>query len=154
MTSDGPVIERLGPSDLGAMREMLGLFADAFGEADTYLGAQPSDSYLRSLLANDGFIALVARVGSEMAGALAAYDLVKFERQRSEIYVYDLAVAERHRRRGIATALIAALRPIARARGAWVIFVQADDGDEPAIALYRKLGVEERVLHFDIAVDR
>ncbi|GAB4198636.1 MAG: hypothetical protein Tsb002_33740 [Wenzhouxiangellaceae bacterium] len=34
--------------------------------------------------------------------------------------------------------------------GAWVIFVQADLGDEPAINLYRKLGVQESVLHFDI----
>jgi hypothetical protein len=33
-----------------------------------------------------------------------------------------------------------------------VIFVQADIGDDPAIALYTKLGVREDVLHFDIAV--
>jgi aminoglycoside 3-N-acetyltransferase I len=30
------------------------------------------------------------------------------------------------------------------------MFVQADMGDEPAIALYSKLGVREDVLHFDI----
>jgi aminoglycoside 3-N-acetyltransferase I len=29
--------------------------------------------------------------------------------------------------------------------------VQADLGDEPAIALYSKLGAREDVLHFDIA---
>lgn len=34
-------------------------------------------------------------------------------------------------------------------RGAFVIFVQADPGDEPAIALYTKLGTREAVLHFD-----
>jgi aminoglycoside 3-N-acetyltransferase I len=38
-------------------------------------------------------------------------------------------------------------------RGAYVIFVQADLGDEPAIALYAKLGIREEVLHFDIAVE-
>jgi aminoglycoside 3-N-acetyltransferase I len=32
-----------------------------------------------------------------------------------------------------------------------VIFVQADLQDEPAIALYSKLGSREDVLHFDIA---
>lgn len=37
-------------------------------------------------------------------------------------------------------------------RGAWVIYVQADLVDEPAVALYTKLGVREDVLHFDIAV--
>jgi aminoglycoside 3-N-acetyltransferase I len=60
-------------------------------------------------------------------------------------------VDEAHRRRGIATALIEELQKIAHARGAYVIYVQADHGDDPAIALYTKLGVREDVLHFDIA---
>ena len=85
-------------------------------------------------------------------GALAAYELRKFEQERSEIYIYDLAVVASQRRQGIATALIEALRHIARQRGVYVIFVQADYGDDPAIALYSKLGVREDVLHFDIPV--
>jgi aminoglycoside 3-N-acetyltransferase I len=48
--------------------------------------------------------------------------------------------------------LIAELQRIAAERGAWVIFVQADHDDDPAIALYSKLGRREDVLHFDIAV--
>jgi aminoglycoside 3-N-acetyltransferase I len=32
------------------------------------------------------------------------------------------------------------------------VYVQADRGDAPAIALYSKLGVQEQVLHFDIPV--
>ena len=76
----------------------------------------------------------------------------KFEQERSEIYIYDLAVAAAYRRQGIATALILELKKIAAARGAYVIFVQADIGDAPAIALYRKLGTPENVLHFDIGV--
>jgi aminoglycoside 3-N-acetyltransferase I len=87
-----------------------------------------------------------------VVGGLAAYELRKFEQERSEIYIYDLAVADTHRRRGIATALIQELKKIAALRGAYVIFVQADIGDEPAIALYTKLGVREDVLHFDIAI--
>ena len=46
--------------------------------------------------------------------------------------------------------MIEELKRLARARGAYVIFVQADHGDEAAIALYSKLGVREDVLHFDI----
>lgn len=68
----------------------------------------------------------------------------------SEVYIYDFAVAEPHRRQGIATALISALKTVAAQRGAYVIFVQADLGDHAAIALYSKLGVREDVLHFDI----
>ena len=37
-----------------------------------------------------------------MTGALVAYVLEKFERERSEVYIYDLAVAATHRRQGIA----------------------------------------------------
>jgi len=48
--------------------------------------------------------------------------------------------------------LIEELRHIAAARGAYLIFVQADYGDDPAIALYTKLGKREDVMHFDIAV--
>jgi len=50
-------------------------------------------------------------------------------------------------------ALIQELKKIAVARAAYVIFVQADIDDDPAIALYTKLGVREDMLHFDIAVD-
>jgi aminoglycoside 3-N-acetyltransferase I len=104
------------------------------------------------LFADDKFIALAAYVDGEMAGAIAAYELVKFEAERSEIYIYDLAVIERYRRQGVATALIAAVQEIGRDKGAWVVFVQADPPDEPAVALYDKLGIREEVLHFDISV--
>jgi aminoglycoside 3-N-acetyltransferase I len=86
-------------------------------------------------------------------GGLAAYVLKKFEQKRSEVYIYDLAVTEKHRRRGVATELIGQLKNIAKARGAYVIYVQADLGDEPAIALYTKLGIREDVLHFYIATE-
>ncbi len=144
----------LGPDDLGRMRELLGVFGDAFEDVETYCGAQPRSSYLRRLLASDSFIALAALDGGVVVGGLAAYELRKFERERSEIYIYDLAVATSHRRRGIATALIEQLQRIAATRGAWVVFVQADLGDDPAIALYSRLGVREDVLHFDIAPGR
>jgi aminoglycoside 3-N-acetyltransferase I len=87
-----------------------------------------------------------------VVGGIAAYELQKFEQERSEIYIYDLAVAAAHRREGIATALIQELKKIGAAREAYVIFVQADIGDIPAIELYTKLGTREEVLHFDIAV--
>lgn len=87
-----------------------------------------------------------------MVGGLAAYELQKFEQERSEIYIYDLAVLEAHRREGIATSLIDKLKSIGVDRGAYVIFVQADTAaeDQAAIALYSKLGIREEVLHFDI----
>lgn len=95
-------------------------------------------------------IVLAGEIGPEVVGGLVAYQLDKLEQARSEIYIYDLAVAEPWRRQGVATALIEDLRRIARERGTWVIYVQGDYGDEPALALYDKLGAREAVLHFDI----
>lgn len=146
------IIDQLHSGDEAPFRAMNELFAVEFGDAETYRGNPPDTGYVLGLLANPGFIALVARDGDEVIGALAAYVLPKFEQARSEVYIYDLAVAEAHRRRGIATALIEALKPIAKSCGAWVIYVQADHVDPPAVALYTKLGVREDVLHFDIAV--
>jgi aminoglycoside 3-N-acetyltransferase I len=77
--------------------------------------------------------------------------LPKFEQERSETFIYDLVVAAAHRRQGIATALITTLKNVASLRGAYVIFVRADLGDDPAIALYTRLRTREDVLHFDMA---
>lgn len=134
------------------MRALMVMFGDAFNDVETYTGKTPDADYLRRLLGSDTFIALAAVRDGAVVGGLAAYELRKFEQARSEIYIYDLAVAAAHRRQGIATGLIAALGDIAAARGAHVMFVQADTGveDAAAIALYSKLGTRESVLHFDI----
>jgi len=144
-------IRRLGSDDGDQMSDLNRLFGSVFDDSATYELAKPRDKYLRRVLGRDEVIALVAYADNELAGGLVAYVLDKLEQERSEIYIYDLAVAEHRRRQGIATALIAELQGIAAAFGAWVIYVQADYGDEPAIALYEKLGTREDVMHFDIA---
>ena len=148
-------IRQLAADDATLMEALLTMFGEAFNDVDTYSGNRPSVGYLRRLLGGESFIALVALKNGDVVGGIAAYELRKFEQERSEIYIYDLAVAEAHRREGIATALIRGLKKIAVGRGAYVMFVQADTEveDEPAIALYTKLGVPEQVLHFDIPVE-
>ncbi len=147
-------IRQLTRQDVALMEALLSTFASAFDDADTYSGKRPSADYLQALLGGDTFIALVALKDNRVVGGIAAYELKKFEQQRSEIYIYDLAVDSAHRRTGVATALIEKLKQVAAARGAYVIFVQADTEkeDEPAIALYTRLGKREDVLHFDIEV--
>ena len=144
-------VRALNAGDVAALRDMLLMFGTAFGEPAVYAKRQPDDAYLRNLLASNTFIAVAAVAGGKVIGGVAAYVLPKFEQARSEMYIYDLAVEEHSRRQGVATAMISELQHVAAARGIYVIFVQADPGDEPAIALYTKLGVREDVLHFDIA---
>lgn len=145
-------VQYLTPVDVTLLQQLTALYGSAFSDPESYSAKRPSKEYLQELLAKEHVIVLVALADGAVVGGLVAYELPKFEQARREIYIYDLAVAAEHRRRGIATALIRHLQQIASCRGAWVIFVQADHGDDPAIALYSKLGTSEDVLHFDIPV--
>lgn len=143
-------IRILGPNDQALFHGMLDVFAEAFEDLESYASNRPTAEYISSLLSSDSFVGIVALLEDRVIGGLAAYELKKFEQHRSEFYIYDLAVLEENRRIGVATKLIEALKPIAASRNAKIIFVQADYGDDPAIALYTKLGQREEVLHFDI----
>lgn len=145
----GIVIRRAAePADLTAANA---LFREVFAHEYGYDGPEPGEDYARKLLADPGFVMLIAERDGDPAGAIAGYELRKFEAERSEYYIYDLAVREEHRRKGVATALIDRFGEIAAARGGWVVMVQADPVDAPAVALYDKLGTREEVLHFDIS---
>lgn len=146
---------RLQSEDTGALRELLEVFRNAFGEPASEREFEPDDAYISALLADPHCVALIAcNERDKVVGGLVAYELRKFEQPRSEFYLYDLAVDERYRRQGIATELIRRLGRIGAAVGAYVIFVQADMADGPAVALYTKLcgTVEDDVLHFDIPI--
>ena len=146
------IYKQLTSVDAPLLKDLLKVFGEAFEDTETYVDKIPSDSYLEALLAKPHFIAIVAMYQGKVVGGLAAYLLEKFEQVRSEVDIYDLAVSTLHRRKGIATGLIETLRVIARDFGAYVIYVQADHGDTPAIKLYESLGKKEDVYHFDIEV--
>lgn len=143
-------LKRLGPADLCLLRQLLTCYAHAFNEQEVYAKAPASNSYLQGFLSRDSVVVLVALQAGSVIGGLTAYELLKPEQQRSEMYLYDLAVAAEHRRCGVATALISELKLIAKKMGAYEVFVQADYEDPPAIALYSGLGVREDVLHFSM----
>jgi aminoglycoside 3-N-acetyltransferase I len=151
-TSFDYAYRRLACADVSLLKDLLRVFGEAFGEIDTYQRSVPSDDYLRRLLSKQDFIAVAAMTREEVVGGLAAYELDKFEQDRREIYIYDLAVAENHRRRGVATGMIGELMRIASERNVYVIFVQADPADGPAIAFYESFGTKETAYHFDIEV--
>lgn len=141
---------QLTTTDVSLLRDVLALFGEAFEDPESYGSHPPSDAYLSKLLASDTFLAIAAINEGKVVGGLAGYVLHKFEQERSEFYIYDLAVSEHYRRQGIATAMIQQLQSIAAERGIYVIYVQADYADDPAVALYTKLGTREDVMHFDI----
>ena len=140
---------RLGPGDADRLEELNGFFARVFPDPDVLECTGASQSQRDDWLAADRNVALVAFEKGVIVGGLVAYRLDKIE-GRQEFYIYDLAVEKSERRKGIATGLIALLCAIAREADAWAVYVQADLADDPAIALYTKLGTREEVLHFDI----
>jgi ribosomal protein S18 acetylase RimI-like enzyme len=144
--------KHLHESDVVIFKKILKVFGEAFNDLKAYQDAVPSNAYLESFLGKFQNIVVVAMEGENVVGGLVAYVLEKFEQERSEVYIYDLAVDEHHRRKGIATRLINDLKIIAKEKGAYVIYVQADPGDDPAIKLYESLGIKEEVFHFDIDV--
>jgi aminoglycoside 3-N-acetyltransferase I len=142
---------QIARADVALLRDLLRVFGEAFDEAPTYRNS-PSDDYLGRVLGKPHVIVLVAMAEDEVVGGVAAYELDKLEQDRREIYIYDLAVAAPHRRRGVARRLIHELGQIASGREVYVMFVQADLTDAPAIALYAGLGTQTTAHHFDIAV--
>ena len=146
------IVKQLKSDQLDSFKELMDVFAKAFEDPESYQDKPPTSEYLRDLLGKEHVIALAAFSGDVVVAGLVAYVLDKFEQVRKEIYIYDLAVDQDHRRQGIATMLINELRRIAKERGAYVIYVQADVGDDPAIALYESLGIREDVHHFDITI--
>lgn len=143
-------VRRLGPGDVPVFRALNRLFEEVFEDRESYGDRPPRDAWVEGLLARGDIVVLVAEADGAVVGGLVAYVLDKFEQERRELYIYDLGVAEPHRRQGIATALIGALQQLAAEIGAWTIYVQADPEDGPALALYAGLGTREAVFHFDI----
>ena len=144
------LIQRVNDKDVGFMYELLSVFHEAFAEEETCRTTPPREGYLQKLLANNFFVAFVALDEGRVVGGLTAYLLPQCKEEQTELYLYDLAVASTHRRRGIATSLIRELMVFSRQMKASMAFVQADRQDAPAIALYEKLGTKKDVFHFDI----
>ncbi|MGW7255748.1 GNAT family N-acetyltransferase [Streptomyces sp. NPDC054834] len=58
----------------------------------------------------------------------------------TEMFLYELAVAERFRRRGIGRALVGRLAALGRELGCYGMWVLVDTGNDVALAAYRSAG--------------
>jgi hypothetical protein len=63
-------VGRLGAHDAARLRRLNALFADAFGDVETYLAQPPDPAWVQQTLANPQVIALVAERGDDTAIAL------------------------------------------------------------------------------------
>lgn len=61
----------------------------------------------------------------------------------TELFLYELAVAENARGRGVATQLITALADLGRQRGCYAMWVVTEDDNATANAAYRRAGAQD-----------
>ncbi len=94
------------------------------------------------LLADPRTLMLVAFDGDEPVGFVLAHELPRRHGDSSGFFVYEVDVAETHRRRGIASQLLERLAGLARERGIAQGFVLTDPDNDAANALYRSAGGE------------
>ena len=93
-------------------------------------------------LADPDCLFLLAEAGGVPCGFLTAYRLQRFDRRRAEVLLYEVGVGEAYRRRGVATALIAALNRWSVEVGATEMWVLTEAGNAAANALYAATGGE------------
>ena len=98
---------------------------------------------------------LIAYSGDVPAGFVSGVEVTHPDKG-TEMFLYELAVDEAHQRQGIGTALVQALRDLARERGCYGMWVLTDDDNVAAGATYRKAGgeVESQPLMFSWRFDR
>ena len=134
-------IRRLGPADVARAEAAVRAFKRPWPSADSHDALLASNS-LSAFLANPANFLLVAVAENQPdpVGYLLAYRLERPDRQASQMFIYEVDVAEGWRRRGLASALLEEIRRLARAEGMFEAFVLTSRGNEAARSLYARTG--------------
>jgi ribosomal protein S18 acetylase RimI-like enzyme len=134
-------IRTLGPGD-GELVVAAGALFDHPPDLPT------SERFLRS----PGHHLLLAFVGDVAAGFVSGIEMTHPDKG-TEMFLYELAVGEAFRRRGIGRALVQALLEIARAGGCYDMWVLADADNEAALGTYRTTGTTDESAHVMLTWD-
>ena len=111
---------------------------------------RPTDGHVISLLQREDFHVIVALNSDEIVGGLTAYELAGYKSDKSEMFLFEIGVAEQFQRQGVATGLINSLKSICVEKGIEEMFVDVFSDNIPAIGLYKKTGGSGRnVIEFN-----
>jgi ribosomal protein S18 acetylase RimI-like enzyme len=123
-------IKRLGPDDVELLLTTpAGVFDDPPARPATeHFLAQPNHHLLVALDDDGTAVGFVSGVETTHPD------------KGTEMFLYELSVAEPARRRGIGTALVTALADLAREKDCYGMFVLTDDDNAAALATYRSAG--------------
>ena len=103
-------------------------------------------------LVTPGHHLLIAYEDEQPAGFVSGVELTHPDKG-TEMFLYELAVAEPFQRRGIGKALVNALLEIARERACYDMWVLTDADNEAALATYRTTGTSAESSHVMLTWD-
>jgi ribosomal protein S18 acetylase RimI-like enzyme len=124
-------IDRLGPDDVERVLAAAHLFDQP-----------PAADWTDRFLTTEGHHLLFAAVDDSDVGFVSGVEMTHPDKG-TEMFLYELGVDESARGRGAGTALVAALRDLARERGCYGMWVLTDDDNAAAVAAYRRAGGAE-----------
>lgn len=104
--------------------------------------APTSRPHLARALADPGCYLLVCLLEAVPVGYLSGYRFPAIEYDGFLVYLYDIVVHAKHRRRGIATELVAALKQHCRADGVARIWVGTSLGNRAAQRTFEATGAQ------------
>lgn len=132
-------IKKLDSSDVHLAEELILMFGFSEGSRHQIYS---STEYVRKMLAKDDFHVIVALENDKLVGGLTAYEMMMFKRETTEMFLYEIEVAEDFQRKGIGKALIEFLKKICEEKGIVEIFVGTEDDNFAARKLYSSTGGE------------
>jgi GNAT superfamily N-acetyltransferase len=135
------MIRRLEPGDEQLLQELCRRFKDRV----------PTEGEAVAILAREQLVIWVAEVDGDLAGFAYAHILLRIDGDTS-VFLYELDVDERFRRRGLGRALVEDARELGKRLGAKEMWVETSYDNEPAKRTYAAAGgtaAEEPVLDFE-----
>src|ERR1700674_5659521 len=132
----------MGPGDDERVRAAAHLFDDA-----------PKHAAVTRFLADPTHHLLIAYSAEAPAGFVSGVELTHPDKG-TEMFLYELAVAEAFQRRGIGKALVNALLAIADELGCYDMWVLTDADNDAALATYRTTGTTAESSHVMLTWDR
>lgn len=139
-------IKQLNVQDIKIAQQLFFLFSEVFENESPSIS---SESHIRKLLLNPGFIVYAAIHENEIIGGLTAYELQMYHSDSAEIFIYDIAVTQKYQRRGVGKKLLESIQEYCRKNGITEMFVSANEEDQHALDFYQATGgMAEKVFNF------
>lgn len=130
-------IKKLQLADFQIAENLIRMFGFTEGSRQQVFS---SAGYVRQMLSRKDFHVIVALENNELIGGLTAYELKMFKRETTEMFLYEIEVAETHRQRGIGKALIEFLKEYCVRKGIVEMFVGTEKHNTAARKLYSSTG--------------